>query len=124
MKKALTLAAAARLAVAAFSQPQSDLRPDKTVLLYAESADSLIDPVVGRSVEYAGYTIEEDNGLRGPETVKDNGGIGNIKNWLNDKNYSNDGKTLKNYPSNFSETKNYVRLVDKAINTYIRLYYD
>lgn len=53
-----------------------------------------------------------------------NGGIGNVKNWLNDKNYSNDGKTLKNYPSNFSETKNYVRLVDKAKNTYIRLYYN
>lgn len=53
-----------------------------------------------------------------------NGGIGNVKNWLNDKNYSDDGKTLKNYPSNFSETKNYVRLVDKAKNTYIRLYYD
>ena len=52
-----------------------------------------------------------------------NGGIGNVKNWLNDKNYSDDGKTLKNYPSNFSETKNYVRLVNKAKNTYIKLYY-
>ena len=78
MKKAFSLAAAALVAVAAFSQPKSDLRPDKTVLLYAESADSLADPVLGRSVEYAGYTIEEDNGLRGPETVTAKGGIGNI----------------------------------------------
>ena len=52
-----------------------------------------------------------------------NGGIGNVKNWLKDKDYSDDGETLKNYPSNFSETKSYVRLVNKAKNTYIKLYY-
>ena len=52
-----------------------------------------------------------------------NGGIGNVKNWLNDKNYSDNGETLKNYPSNFSETKNYVRLVNKAKEKYIKLYY-
>ena len=78
MRRLLLTAAAALLATAAFSQPKSDLRPDRTVLLYAESADSLSDPVVGRAVEFAGFTISEDNGLRGPERIPSNGNIGNI----------------------------------------------
>ena len=78
MQKLLTLAAAALLATAAFSQPKTDLRPDETVLLYAESADSLCDPVVGKTLSFAGFTIGEDNGLRGKEVVKPSGNISNI----------------------------------------------
>ncbi len=78
MTKFLLTAAAALIATAAFSQPKTDLRPDRTVLLYAETADSLSDPVVGREIAFAGYTIAEDNGLRGPEDIPENGNIFNI----------------------------------------------
>ncbi len=78
MTKFFFTAAAALVATAALAQPKTDLRPDVTVLLYAESADSLSDPVVGREIAYAGYTIAEDNGLRGPEAIKPNGNLSNI----------------------------------------------
>ncbi len=50
-----------------------------------------------------------------------NGGLGNVSEWLADSRYSSDGKTLSDIP--FPETRNYVRRVKEAVNTYIRLYY-
>ncbi len=47
-----------------------------------------------------------------------NGGEGNVRNWLNNKLYSSDGKTLKNIP--YKETANYV----KRVSTYYELYKD
>ena len=41
--------------------------------------------------------------------------------WLEDPEYSDDGKTLKYIP--FAETRNYVRSVKAASDTYLRLYY-
>ena len=52
-----------------------------------------------------------------------NAGIGNVSSWLQNKFYSLDGKTLISYPAEFSETKNYVRLANKAVDVYKRLYY-
>lgn len=49
-----------------------------------------------------------------------NAGPGNVSKWLSDKNYSKDGKTLEHIP--FTETRNYVRHVNDAMNTYKRLY--
>ncbi len=49
-----------------------------------------------------------------------NGGLGNVDEWLADKNYSSDGKTLTNIP--YSETRAYVRRVSSAASAYERLY--
>ncbi len=51
-----------------------------------------------------------------------NGGEGNVRKWLRDGRYSDDGKTLKDIP--FEETKNYVKKVNREIAAYKELYYD
>lgn len=51
-----------------------------------------------------------------------NAGLGRVDNWLNDPNYSKDGKTLYNIP--FAETRNYVKKVNKSREIYERLYYE
>ncbi|MGN0188814.1 MAG: alpha/beta hydrolase [Candidatus Cryptobacteroides sp.] len=70
----LTLAMAAALS----AQPNTKLRPDKTVLLYGNELIENNDPVVGKTVEGAGFEMTEQNGLSGQETHKANGNIGNI----------------------------------------------
>ena len=74
----ITLTAAIFTAAIAFAQPNSDLRPDETVLLYADSFEGNVDPVYGEKISYAGYTMEKENGLTGPETIPANGNLGNI----------------------------------------------
>ena len=49
-----------------------------------------------------------------------NGGMGNVTSWLNNKNYSDDGKTLKDIP--YSETKSYVKRVKILWKIYKKLY--
>jgi len=53
-----------------------------------------------------------------------NGGEGNVSNWLADSRYSEDGIKLiiENIPGEFSETKNYVKKVNKAFAKYKDLY--
>ena len=53
-----------------------------------------------------------------------NGGEGNVSEWLKDKKYSDDGIRLKTdkIPDEFSETKNYVKKVNKALKKYKELY--
>ena len=53
-----------------------------------------------------------------------NGGEGNVSEWLEDKRYSDDGKRLKTdkIPEEFSETRNYVKKVNKALEKYKELY--
>ncbi len=53
-----------------------------------------------------------------------NGGEGNVSEWLRDKKYSDDGIKLKTdkIPDEFSETKNYVKKVNKALKKYKELY--
>lgn len=62
----------------ASAQPNTKLRPDETVLLYAKSFDGNIDPVYGEKISYAGFKMEEANDLTGPEKIQDNGNLGNI----------------------------------------------
>lgn len=50
-----------------------------------------------------------------------NGGIGNVKNWLNDKALSQDGETLKNIP--LGETRYYVVKINNQYDIY-RLFYE
>ena len=76
--KIITVAAALFTATITFAQPKSDLRPDETVLLYADSFEGNVDPVYGEKISYAGFTMEKENGLTGPETMPANGNLGNI----------------------------------------------
>lgn len=70
---ALTIAS-----VAAMAQPNSKLRPDETVLLYADSFEGNLDPVYGKTIRFAGFEMKYDNKLTGPEKVPANGNISNI----------------------------------------------
>lgn len=81
MKKILTavIAAAALFSYeSAYSQPNTRLRPDKTVFLYQENPVKISDPVQGKEVEALGLEMNEANGLTGEETIPENGNIGNI----------------------------------------------
>lgn len=60
------------------AQPNTNLRPDETVLLYAESFEGNTDTVYGEKLTYAGFEMQEENGLTGPEQIQKNGNIGNI----------------------------------------------
>jgi len=51
-----------------------------------------------------------------------NAGSGNVHNWLNDKRYSKDGKSLSQIP--FQETREYVDRVQDNIKIYQTLYTD
>ena len=50
-----------------------------------------------------------------------NGGLGNVDKWLDNKDYSDDGKTLKVVP--FSETDKYRKLVEQNKSIYYQLYF-
>ena len=64
--------------ITAYAQPKSDLRPNETVLLYADSFDGNVDPVYGEKLRYAKFEMTDDNKLTGPEDVPANGNLGNI----------------------------------------------
>jgi soluble lytic murein transglycosylase len=49
-----------------------------------------------------------------------NGGSGNVRKWLKNKEYSSDGKTISYIP--FKETREYVQKVKKAYKKYRSLY--
>lgn len=52
-----------------------------------------------------------------------NGGEGNVIKWLADERYSDGEGNLKDYPSEFSETENYVDKIMKNLEMYEKLYY-
>ena len=60
------------------AQPKIKLRPDETVLLYADSFDGNVDPLFGKEIKYAGFEMEEENGYTGPEKVRPNGSINRV----------------------------------------------
>lgn len=76
--KIFTLAAALFTAAITFAQPNCNLRPNETVLLYADSFEGNVDPVYGEKISYAGFSMEKDNGLTGPEKMPANGNLGNV----------------------------------------------
>ena len=78
IKTFFATAASMLAAVVVFAQPNTNLRPDETVLLYADSFEGNLDPVYGKYIKYAGFEMKEDNKLSGPEAVPANGNIGNI----------------------------------------------
>ena len=50
-----------------------------------------------------------------------NAGIGRVKSWLKNEEYSDDGKTLKNIP--FDETNRYIKEIERTREKYNRLYF-
>ncbi len=63
------------MAAAADAQPKTELRPDETVLLYADSFEGNVDPVYGQKISFAGYHMAEHNGLTGAETICSSGNL-------------------------------------------------
>lgn len=78
IRKVIFLVVVPLLSFAAMAQPKIKLRPDETILLYAESFEGNTDPVYGKTILYARFEMTESNGLTGPETVRDNGAIKNV----------------------------------------------
>ena len=76
--KIFTIVATLLTSVMTFAQPNSDVRPQETVLLYADSFEGNVDPVYGKTISYAGFTMEKDNGLTGPEIINKNGNLSNV----------------------------------------------
>lgn len=60
------------------AQQAEGLKPAQTVLLYADSFEGNIDPVYGEEIIYAGFEMQESNGLTGPETIDDKGTLKNV----------------------------------------------
>ena len=50
-------------------------------------------------------------------------GAGNVKAWLNNPEYSTDGKTITKFPEKCSDTETYVNKVLKTQEIYKKLYY-
>ena len=50
------------------------------------------------------------------------GGLGNVRKWLNDPEYSPDGRSLAAFPKNASGTRYYVSKVEKAYEYYKKVY--
>ena len=79
--------------------------PDTNIMIGCAYIDYLTDMFEGKTdVAIAAY----------------NAGQGNVKKWLSDNRYSDDGKTLKNIP--FDETEKYVKKVRNREKIYRDLY--
>ena len=64
--------------ISCWGQPQTDLRPDKTVFLYASSAEGCPDPVIAKELVFAGFKMAESNGVTEPELIRANGNLHNV----------------------------------------------
>ncbi len=62
----------------ASAQPNTRLRPDETVLLYAEEFTDPADPVRAEKITTAGFEMLESNEITEGEWILENGNIGNI----------------------------------------------
>jgi len=88
------------------------------------SLDMLFDPEINIMIGtwYLDVLFQEFDGNLQLILAAYNAGSGNVYKWLNDKRYSQDGKTLSNIP--FQETREYVDKVHKNIKVYKILYKD
>lgn len=60
------------------AQPNTKLRPDRTVFLYLDSTHPITDAVQGKVLETMDIDMAESNGMKGAETLPGNGNLGNI----------------------------------------------
>lgn len=87
---------------------------------YAE--DQLFNPEVNIQMGcwYLGFLESQFPDSRELVLASYNGGIGNVKKWLDNKEYSKDGIKLDHIP--FKETRNYVIRVQEAYEIYEEVY--
>ncbi len=87
---------------------------------YAE--DQLFNPEVNIQMGcwYLGFLESQFPDSRELVLASYNGGIGNVKKWLDNKEYSKDGMKLDHIP--FKETRNYVIRVQEAYEIYEEVY--
>ena len=71
---------------------------------------------------YMSYLLEKYDDNEKTALAAYNGGMGNVSKWLSDKNYSDDGETLKKIP--YRETEKYVDRVLEYKKNYERFYKD
>ncbi len=87
------------------------------------SFEDLYDPAL--NIDYGVETLSVLLKMYGDEETAVcayNGGLGNVNQWLENSEYSDDGKTLKKVP--FAETDNYRRTVERNKSIYQYLYFD
>ena len=84
--------------------------------------DDLYDPNVNIMIGcwYLNWLIAQFDGNVDLAIVAYNGGIGNVRNWLEDKKLSKDGLTLDKIP--FKETDQYLKRVKDYYYVYKKLY--
>lgn len=83
--------------------------------------DDMFDPEY--NIEYGSYLIKllyEEYNDAGTAAAAYHSGRGNVSRWLEDPDYSSDGRTLDNMPE--SRTKHYVKKVMTAYKGYTNLY--
>lgn len=69
---------------------------------------------------YIGYLIKYYDGNVKLALAAYNGGQGNVSKWLKDKDFSDDGSSLKDIP--FAETRYYIEKIEKTYVIYKNLY--
>ena len=86
------------------------------------SYEKIYEPEVNimMGCSYLSYLIKLFDGNIETAVAAYNAGQGNVKKWLSDNRYSDDGKTLKNIP--FDETEKYVKKVRNREKIYRDLY--
>lgn len=83
--------------------------------------DDMYDP--GYNIEYGSFLLKllyEEYGDERTALAAYHSGRGSVNGWLEDKNYSSDGRTLDKIPSN--TTEHYVKKVMTAYEGYTNLY--
>ena len=83
--------------------------------------DDMYDP--GYNIEYGSFLLKllyEEDGDERTALAAYHSGRGSVNGWLEDKNYSSDGKTLDKIPSD--TTEHYVKKVMTAYEGYTNLY--
>lgn len=84
-------------------------------------SDQLTNPAI--NIQYGSYVLyllKEEFSDEDVALASYNAGIGNVRDWLQNSAYSDDGTALKDIP--FTETKEYVKRVRAAQTMYRRLY--
>lgn len=88
------------------------------------SSESLYDPDI--NIKIGSWYLNKLNYEFGAEEkivlAAYNAGSGNVKKWLNNIEYSQDGRELNNIP--FDETREYVEKIDKRYELYSNMYSD
>lgn len=64
--------------VSCWGQPETELRPNRTVFLYASSAEGTPDPVMAEELVFAGFGMTESNAVTEAELIRPNGNLHNV----------------------------------------------